>query len=364
MPFVGVRPDERRPQGDAGGVSARTTTLGGVTSVPHPRWGTVEGWLTTRDADPPASTGRIRPIAWRRRHCAAGGAGSPTSGRRRGSTVTSPPGAAGEDQDILLGLADAEERHAAHWARLLGEEAGPVRRGSRAATAAGLPGAPVRLGVRAGPRAAGGDPLAVPHRSRRDPLDGRRRAGPRGGGTGPRRPGPGAHVRHVPRRGVRRERRPGQQPVACAGCDRRRRVDTHRPAHRVGGAALRRAVDGRRRVRLGPVATGAARRVEPRRFRRPHRAAQPRPQRERARAGLPRARAPRRRGPWAGGRGAAQRRPGPVGQADPDADTVRPTGTTSSAPGWARRCRASRSSPRERRCPCCRSWSGSKAWRR
>jgi vacuolar iron transporter family protein len=36
----------------------------------------------------------------------------------------------GEDQEILLGLADAEERHAAHWSRLLGEEAGGVRRGS------------------------------------------------------------------------------------------------------------------------------------------------------------------------------------------------------------------------------------------
>ena len=36
----------------------------------------------------------------------------------------------GEDQEILLGLADAEERHAAHWSRLLGEEAGGIRRGS------------------------------------------------------------------------------------------------------------------------------------------------------------------------------------------------------------------------------------------
>ena len=32
MPFVGVRPDERRPQGDAAGVGARKATLGGVTS--------------------------------------------------------------------------------------------------------------------------------------------------------------------------------------------------------------------------------------------------------------------------------------------------------------------------------------------
>lgn len=34
----------------------------------------------------------------------------------------------GEEREILLGLAEAEERHAAHWARLLGDEAGPARR--------------------------------------------------------------------------------------------------------------------------------------------------------------------------------------------------------------------------------------------
>ncbi len=35
----------------------------------------------------------------------------------------------GEERAILLGLAEAEERHAAHWQRLLGDEVGPVRRG-------------------------------------------------------------------------------------------------------------------------------------------------------------------------------------------------------------------------------------------
>ena len=35
----------------------------------------------------------------------------------------------GEDREILLGLAEAEERHAAHWERLLGNEVGPTRRG-------------------------------------------------------------------------------------------------------------------------------------------------------------------------------------------------------------------------------------------
>ncbi|MGH3886766.1 MAG: VIT1/CCC1 transporter family protein [Pseudonocardiaceae bacterium] len=35
----------------------------------------------------------------------------------------------GEEREILLGLAEAEERHAAHWQRLLGDDVGPVRCG-------------------------------------------------------------------------------------------------------------------------------------------------------------------------------------------------------------------------------------------
>ena len=35
----------------------------------------------------------------------------------------------GEEREILLGLAEAEERHAAHWERLLGDDAGPAHRG-------------------------------------------------------------------------------------------------------------------------------------------------------------------------------------------------------------------------------------------
>ena len=35
----------------------------------------------------------------------------------------------GEEREILLGLAEAEERHAAHWQRLLGDEVGRARRG-------------------------------------------------------------------------------------------------------------------------------------------------------------------------------------------------------------------------------------------
>lgn len=36
----------------------------------------------------------------------------------------------GEDREILLGIADAEARHAAHWERLLGDDVGRPRRGS------------------------------------------------------------------------------------------------------------------------------------------------------------------------------------------------------------------------------------------
>ncbi len=36
----------------------------------------------------------------------------------------------GEEQEILLGLAVAEERHAAHWTRLLGDDVGKARRGA------------------------------------------------------------------------------------------------------------------------------------------------------------------------------------------------------------------------------------------
>ncbi len=36
----------------------------------------------------------------------------------------------GEEREILLGLAEAEERHAAHWADLLGDDVGRTRRGA------------------------------------------------------------------------------------------------------------------------------------------------------------------------------------------------------------------------------------------
>lgn len=36
----------------------------------------------------------------------------------------------GEEQQILLSLAEAEHRHAVRWERLLGDRAGPARRGA------------------------------------------------------------------------------------------------------------------------------------------------------------------------------------------------------------------------------------------
>ena len=162
--------------------------------------------------------------------------------------------------------------------------AGPARRAADAA--AGVARAPLRLRVRAGAGAAGRDAVAVRHRSRRHPRDGRGRADARGDRPRPGRARPGPGVRHLPGGGVRRERRPGEQPRARARGERRRGRAERRAAHRHRGAARRRAVDGRRRVHLGPLAARAARRLGARRGRAPRRPA-PRRRRERAGAGLP-----------------------------------------------------------------------------
>ena len=59
----------------------------------------------------------------------------------------------GEERDILLGLADAEGRHEAHWLDLLGDDTGkPLRSGFRTRFLGFL--APLRLRLRAGARAA------------------------------------------------------------------------------------------------------------------------------------------------------------------------------------------------------------------
>ena len=49
--------------------------------------------------------------------------------RRPRSTAAWPAAGPGDEREILLELADAEERHAAHWATLLGDDVGPPQRG-------------------------------------------------------------------------------------------------------------------------------------------------------------------------------------------------------------------------------------------
>ena len=50
--------------------------------------------------------------------------------REEGKVYRSWRPAEGEEREILLGIAEAEERHAAHWETLLGDEVGPARRGT------------------------------------------------------------------------------------------------------------------------------------------------------------------------------------------------------------------------------------------
>ena len=65
-----------------------------------------------------------------RRRCAGGAGGWPTSARRRKVYRELAGRRSGEEREILLAIADAEERHAAHWEQLLGADVGPVRRGN------------------------------------------------------------------------------------------------------------------------------------------------------------------------------------------------------------------------------------------
>src|SRR2546423_11688532 len=57
---------------------------------------------------------------------------------RFGDTSTLATRKTGEEREILLGLAEAEERHASHWQRLLGEDVAPARRGSARMRVLGL----------------------------------------------------------------------------------------------------------------------------------------------------------------------------------------------------------------------------------
>ena len=147
-----------------------------------------------------------------RRPCAGGGGGWPTSARRRRCTATWPRAGPGEEREILLRV--GRRRGAAR--RPLGRAARRRRRagppGRAADAAAGVPGPAVRVGVRPGAGATRGDPVARTASTSTRPRHGGRRADPRGGGARSGRPRPGPGVRHVPRRRVRRQRRPGQQP--------------------------------------------------------------------------------------------------------------------------------------------------------
>ena len=194
------------------------------------------------------------------------------------------------------------------------------------------------------------------------PHHGRRRAHPRRGGARPGGARPEPALRHVPGGGVRRQRRPGQQPRAGRSASARSGVDNRdRAADRAGRAAGRRAVDGRGRVRLGAVAARTARGARRRTPRRDAAAAAPR--RRRQRAGP----ASTARGGWTGRRGRTPTRPtrcSAVACARPS--TVPPPRSRRRARGVGTglgrgACRASASSPRARSCRCCRTCSAPRA---
>ena len=164
----------------------------------------------------------------------------------------------GEEREILLALAEAEGRHEAHWLEPAGRP-GRHRRAVADLRTRVLGFLARRFGsvfvLALAQRAEARSPYERGHG--RDRGDGRRRAHPRGGRARARRARPQQALRHVPRRGVRRERRPGEQPRAGA----RRSAPTGVAATsscRTGTrrAARRRAVDGRAAStsRCGPSA--------------------------------------------------------------------------------------------------------------
>ena len=115
----------------------------------------------------------------------------------------------------------------------------------------GLPGPPLRLGLRPGPRPAGRKPFAVRHRPHRHPGHGRRRTDPRGSCPRARHPGPQPAGGHLPRGRLRRQRRPGQQPVPGHGHGRLRRGQFRGAPQRRVRAAGRGTVHGCGRVHFG-----------------------------------------------------------------------------------------------------------------
>src|SRR5438105_3404291 len=110
-----------RPRPDAAAGSMREACQPrrtATTRAPGPRW-TIRGMDETPRGTAPSAADRRR---WRRMLAdeqEEARVYRDLAGRR-----------SGEEREVLLGLAEAEGRHAAHWARLLGEDAAGVGRGS------------------------------------------------------------------------------------------------------------------------------------------------------------------------------------------------------------------------------------------
>ena len=203
---------------------------------------------------------------------------------------------------VFLQLADAEERHAEHWARLLraaGVKAKPTAHAVPRPRAV-LPRSPLRH--------RSGAPDHVAHRSGRGrPLPRRRRSHQHDGAAGSRgrshhrgdaghprgwthravgRPSPRRGRRHAARHRVRRERRPRVELLAGDGRVGRHARQQHRGARRHRRAGRRRVLDGVGRVDLGALAARALRERAAHRVGRARRV--PRGGARRARADLPR----------------------------------------------------------------------------
>ena len=242
----------------------------------------------------------------------------------------------GEERAILLGLAEAEGRHEAHWLELLGDDAGsPARRPAHPGPASSSPAGSGRCSCsrsRSAPRPARRT-TTTRTRPRRWPPTSASTA--RSCAVSRRADAPGRPAASAPRCSAPTT---GWCPTSrsCSASARPGVPPRHRAVHRDRRPARRRPVDGRGGVRLGALAAGAARGI-PARPRVAGRARPPRRRRERARPGLPRARHVRGRGDRAGRAGARRRGTSTATTRMPWA----PTRRTRSAPRGAPRSRAS-----------------------
>ena len=290
-----------------------------------------------------------------RRPSASGAATSPTSARRPRSTATWPAGGRARSGRSCSASPTPRSATPRTGRELLGDDVGPRAARRPPDAGAGLAGPAVRVGVRAGAGAARREPVA--------------RTTP----TPTRRPAMAADeriheevVRGLAARGRARVSGTFRAAVFGAndglvsnlalvlGVSGGGASPQRRAAHRAGRAAGRRAVDGRRRVRLGPVPARAAGRVGARAGR--------------THGGARTSTSTPTSSPWSTGPADARRRgatPAPTpccAALSAPARTARRAhgrpATTWSAPGSAPRCRASASSPPAPRCRCCRSCSG------